>query len=83
MISSRQRIYEVGNPVLWVDTRKIINSHKGTRVFWVVSEGRLVVLHLPISIAWCDVTQVYSFKAIGIHSYACYLGGILCASGIV
>ena len=82
MISPRPRIYEVGNPVLWVDTRKIINSHKGTRVFWVVSEGRLV-LHLSISIARCDVTQVYSFKAIGIHSYARYVGGILCASGIV
>ena len=48
----------------------------------MVSDGRLV-LHLSISIAWCDVNQVYSFKAIGIHSYAHYVGGILCASGIV
>ena len=29
----------------------------------------------------CD--QVYSFRVIGIHSYACYVGGILCASAIV
>ena len=48
----------------------------------MVSEGRLV-LHLPISIAVCDVTQVYSFKDIGIHSYAHIVGGILCASAIV
>jgi hypothetical protein len=26
--------------------------------------------------------KVYSFRVIGIHSYACYLGGILCASAI-
>ena len=35
-----------------------------------------------ISIAWCDVTQVYSFKAIGFCSYTCYLADILCASAI-
>jgi hypothetical protein len=27
--------------------------------------------------------KVYSFRIIGIYSYACYLGGILCASAIV
>jgi len=26
------------------------------------------------------MTQVYSFKATEIHSYACYLGGFLCDS---
>ena len=44
---------------------------------------RSFVLHLPISIAWCDVTDVYSFKVIAIHSHACFLGGILCASAVV
>jgi hypothetical protein len=41
-----------------------------------VSEGRLA-LHLSVFITWCDVTQVYSPKAIGIHTYACYLGAIV------
>ena len=31
----------------------------------------------------CDLTQVYCFKAIGIHSCVLYLGDILCASSIV
>jgi len=45
-------------------------------VFATVSDGRLV-LHLFMSIICCDVTQIYSFKAIVIHSYACYLGDIV------
>ena len=43
---------------------------------------RLCVLHFAISIAWCDVTEVVSFKAIGICSFACYLGDTVCASAI-
>jgi hypothetical protein len=47
-----------------------------------VFEGRLV-LYMSLSVAWCDLTQVVSLKGIGIHSYACYLVDILCASAIV
>jgi len=42
----------------------------------------MTVLHLPVSIAWYDVTQVYSLKAIEIRSYAGYLCGCLCNSAI-
>jgi len=46
------------------------------------SVGR-IVLHWSISITWCGVAQLYSLKAIGTDSYACYLGDILRASAIV
>jgi len=72
---------EVGNPVLWVATRKILIHIKEQEYFRRSLRDDLF-LQLPISIAWCDVTQVYSFKAIGIHSYACYLGGCLCDSAV-
>jgi len=42
-------------------------SREGTSVMTTVSELRFV-LHFSISITWCDMTQVYSFKAFGIHS---------------
>jgi len=59
---------------------KIIIAVK-ERVFSAASEGSFVY-HLPMSIAWCDVTQVYYFKTIAIDSYACYLGCFLCAAAI-
>jgi len=47
-----------------------------------LSELRIVT-HSSIANTWCDVKQVYSFKAFGIHSCACYLGDVVCASVVV